>query len=165
MPVPRFNGATEKRDPLRGFNFKVFLGDREVAACNKVSGLTASVEVVKFRAGNSQSTADELLPGRVMFEPITLESGITADTAFKDWANALVHHSGTPTPRAADPEFRRTVRIQVFDIDNQNPVKNFTVHRAWVSKFVALPELAADANETMIERIEIQHEGFTEEAV
>ncbi|HEU5072750.1 MAG TPA: phage tail protein [Polyangiaceae bacterium] len=165
MPVPRFNGATEKRDPLRGFNFRVFLGDREVAACNKVSGLTASVEVVKFRAGNSQSTADELLPGRVTFEPITLESGITADTAFKDWANALVHHSGTPTPRAADPDFRRTVHIKVYDIDNQNPVKWFTVHRAWVSKFVALPELAGDANETMIERIEIQHEGFTEEAV
>jgi phage tail-like protein len=164
MAVPRFN-STDKRDPYRGFNFRVFIQGREVAACNKVSGLTASVEVVKFRAGNSLSTVDEALPGRCTVEPITLEAAITADTSFKDWANTLIHHGATPTPRATEPNFRRELEIKVYDIDNEVAVKRFVVHRAWVSKFVALPELAGDANETMIQRIEVQHEGFTEEAV
>jgi len=164
MAIARFMG-TDKRDPFRNFNFVVLLGGIEVAACRKVSGLTASVEVVKFRAGNSLSTVDEVSPGRVMYEAITLEAGITNDTAFKDWANALIHHEGKLTPRSAEPLFRRTVEVQVRDIDNGNPVKKFTIYNAWVSKFTALSELAADANEILIETIEIQHEGFTEEPV
>ena len=97
MAVPRFSGATQQHDVFRGFNFRISLDNVEVAACNKCSGLTAAIEVCHFRAGNSQSTADELTPGRVTFEPITLEAGITTDTAFKDWANMLVHHAATPT--------------------------------------------------------------------
>jgi|SRR5690606_10790896 len=166
MAVPRFT-STDRRDPYRGFNFRCLIDGREVAACNKISGLTASVEVVKFRAGNSASTVDEMLPGRVSYEPLTLEAGITADTAFKDWANTLIHHAGSPGLRHAEPGFRRTLEILVYDIDNDisRPVKKFNVFMAWVSKFVALPELAADANETMIQRVEVQHEGFTEEVV
>lgn len=164
MAVPRFAG-TNKRDPFRNFNFRILLGGIEVAACRKVSGLTASVEVVKFRAGNSKSTVDEALPGRVMYEAITLEAGLTNDTAFKDWANTLIHHEAKPSPRSTDPDFRRDIEIHVCDIDNDEsrPVKKFTVYKAWVSKFTALSELAADANEVLIETIEIQHEGFNEE--
>lgn len=167
MALARFSGSSKKHDPFRNFNFRILLGGVEVAACRKVSGLTASVEVVKFRAGNSQSTVDEMLPGRVSYEAITLESGITNDAAFKDWANALVHHAHSKERRKTDPNFRRDVIIHVYDIDNDHaaPVKKFTVHDAWISKFTALSELAADANEVLIETIEMQHQGFTEEAV
>lgn len=166
MPVTRFT-TTDKRDPYRNFNFRILLGGVEVAACRKVSGLTASVEVVKFRAGNNLSTVDELSPGRVMYEAITLEAGITNDAAFKDWANTLIHHEGKPTPRLAEPGFRRDIQILIYDVDNDHarPVKKFSVFKAWVSKFTALSELAADANEVLIETIEIQHEGFNEEPV
>jgi phage tail-like protein len=166
MAIARFT-STDKRDPYRNFNFRIFLGGVEVAACRKVSGLTASVEVVKFRAGRNQSTVDELLPGRVTYEAITLESGITNDAAFKDWANSLIHHEGSKYGRKAEPGFRRDIEIHVYDIDNNHkrPVKKFSVSKAWVSKFTALSELAADANEVLIETIEIQHEGFTEVAV
>ena len=166
MPVARFTN-TKQRDPFRNFNFRILLGNREVAACRKVSGMTASVEVVKFRAGSNRSTNDEMLPGRVAFEAITLEAGVTNDKAFKDWANALIHHGASRYARKAEPDFRRDIQILVYDIDNNQtrPVKKFTVHQAWVSKFTALSELAADANEVLIETIEIQNEGFTEEAV
>jgi phage tail-like protein len=158
---------TKKRDPFRNFNFRILLGGVEVAACRKVSGLTASVEVVKFRAGSNRSSNDELLPGRVAYEAITMEAGLTNDKAFKDWASALVRHGASKKGRDAEPGFRREIQILVYDIDNDisRPVKKFTVHQAWVSKFTALSELAADANETLIETIEIQNEGFTEEAV
>ena len=166
MAVARFT-STDKRDPDRNVIFRILLGGVEVAACRKVSGLTASVEVVKFRAGNSMSTSDELLPGRVSYEAITLESGVTNDKAFKDWANALIHHEASKYGRAPEPDFRRDVEIHVYDIDNNHsrPVKKFTVHKAWISKFTALSELAADANEVLIETAEMQMEGFTEESV
>lgn len=159
MSLQRFTD-NKKRDPFRNFNFRIKMQDVEVAACRKISGLTASVEVVKFRAGNSLSSVDELLPGRVMYEPITLESGITTDTAFKDWAAALIRHEGDPK-RMTDPDFRREIEIEIRDLDN-TPVKRFAVHRAWVSKYTAMSELAADANDVLIETLEIQHEGFTE---
>jgi phage tail-like protein len=166
MPVARFTN-TKQRDPFRNFNFRILLNNVEVAACRKVSGLTASVEVVKFRAGSNRSSNDEMLPGRVSFEAITLEAGVTNDRAFKDWANALIHHGASKYARKAEPDFRRDIQILVYDIDNNpgRPVKKYTVHQAWVSKFTALSELAADANEVLIETIEIQNEGFTEEAV
>lgn len=166
MPVARFTN-TKQRDPFRNFNFRILLNNVEAAACRKVSGLTASVEVVKFRAGSNRSTNDEILPGRVSFEAITLEAGVTNDRAFKDWANALIHHGASKYARKAEPDFRRDIQILVYDIDNNpnRPVKKYTVHQAWVSKFTALSELAADANEVLIETIEVQNEGFTEEAV
>jgi phage tail-like protein len=166
MPAARFVN-TQQRDPFRNFNFRILLGnkEKEVAACRKMSGLTASVEVVKFRAGSNRSTNDEMLPGRVSFEAITLEAGVTNDKAFKEWANALIHHGASRSARQAEPDFRQDIQILVYDIDNnpKRPVKKFTVHQAWVSKFTALSELAADANEVLIETIEIQNEGFTEE--
>lgn len=157
----RFVGGT-KRDPLRNFNFRIVLGDVEVAACRKISGLTGSVEVVKFRAGSNLTSIDELSPGRAHYEPVTLEAGVTTDKAFEDWALSLLRNDLNGGMRAPEPTFRREVQIFVYDIENDQtkPVKKYVLHNAWVSKFTTLSELAAEANEVLIETIEIQHEGF-----
>lgn len=154
--------SPEKRDPLRNFNFRVIMRGREAAACRKMSGLTASVEVVKFRAGNSKSTADEMLPGRVTYEPITLEAGVTNDDTFKEWASHLVHHEASSHGRGTETDFRRDIEIHVYDVDNRAAAKKYIVYKAWVSKFTMLSELSADANEVLIQTLEIQHEGFSE---
>jgi len=156
---------TRKRDPFRGFNYRILLGGIEVAACRKMSGLTGSVDVVKFRAGNNTATNEELSPGRTHYEPVTLEAGLTTDPEFERWALALIRHDQTGTqpnepPRVSDPDFRREVEVFVYDIDNNRPVKKFVLHRAWVSKYTAMSELAAEGNEVLIESIEINYEGF-----
>jgi len=163
--MPRFVDNTSRRDPFRNFNFRILMGGVEVAACRKVSGLTASVEPVKFRAGNNISSVDEVSPGRVSYEPITLEAGITNDTSFEDWASALVHNDWSGGSRKTEPDFRREVEILVYDIDRGEPIKKFTLHNAWVSKFTALSDLAGDANEVLIETLELQHEGFTRDTL
>ena len=76
----------KKRDPYRNFNFRIVLGGIEVAACRKMSGLTGSVDVVKFRAGNNLASNEELSPGRTHYEPVTLEAGLTKDKEFERWA-------------------------------------------------------------------------------
>lgn len=153
----------KKRDPYRNFNFRILLGGIEVAACRKMSGLTGTVEVVKFRAGNNLHSNEELSPGRTHYEPITMEAGLTTDPEFEKWATQLIRHEQTKVPpnRATDPEFRREVEIFVYDIDRNLAVKKFVLHKAWCSKYTAMSELAAEANEVLIETIEIQYEGFT----
>ena len=155
----------KKRDPFRNFNFRILMGGIEVAACRKLSGLTGSIDVVKFRAGNNLASNEELSPGRVHYEPVTCEAGLTTDPEFERWALQLIRHDQTGTlpnepGRVSDPDFRREIEIFVYDIDNNRPVKKFVLHRAWVSKYTPMSELAAEANEIMIETIEIQHEGF-----
>lgn len=157
--MPRFS-ESRKRDVYRGFNFRVVMGGIEVAACRKVSGLTGSVDVVKFRAGNNKASNEELSPGRAHYEPVTLEAGLTTDPEFERWALMLIRHELTPGQRATDPDFRREVEIFVYDIDNNKPVKKFVLHKAWVSKYTAMSELAAEANEVLIETVQIEHEGF-----
>ena len=143
----RFTTPTEKYDPYRNFNFVIKLDDEVVAACRKMSGLMASVEAVRFRAGNSDSSGDEVLPGRVSYEPVTLESGLTDNPTFQRWANALIQHShDTQKNTVGDPSLRREVEIEVRDIDNKTIARRFTLHRAWVSKYTALSDLAGDQN-------------------
>lgn len=161
--MQRFVTDIKKRDPFRNFNFRIVMNKIEVAACRKMSGLTGTVDVVKFRAGSNRHSNEEVSPGRVHYEPVTLESGLTTSSEFEQWATQLIRHEQTPGLRATDPDFRREVEIFVYDIDyNLNaPVKKYILHKAWVSKYTAMSELAAEANEVLIETIEIQHEGFT----
>lgn len=159
--MPRF-ADSKKRDPFRNFNFRIFIGGKEVAACKKMSKVSGSVEVVKFRAGNDTSTVNELLPGRASYDPVTFESGLTHDASFQTWADTLLRNNWMDGDRAAEPAFRQDVEIRVFDHDGKSLVKVYTLHNAWVSKYTASSDLAADANEVLIESLEVQHEGFTQ---
>lgn len=156
--MPRFEEA-ERRDVFRGFNFLVDLGGEPVAACRKVSGLKATVEVVKFRDGSKVDTVDECYPGRCSYEPVTLEGGVTNDPTFEAWANALVHNEWSASARLPDGEFRREVAITVLDIDG-TPVKRWVLHNAWASEYNAFDSLDASGNEALIESIVVAHEGF-----
>jgi len=87
-----FVANSERMDPYKNFNFIIKTqGGHTVASCRKMSGLSASVQPVKFRAGSGSSTCDEVMPGRVSYEPISLESCITHDPEFVDWASKLTN--------------------------------------------------------------------------
>jgi phage tail-like protein len=154
---------TNKSDPFRNFNFKILLDGIEVAACKKMSKLSAGVEVVKFRAGNALSAVSEMLPGRVTYDPITMENGLTNDKAFHGWAEALIRNEFVPGDRQKEPLFRKTVQIKVLDLDNRSEVRIYTLFNAWVSKYTAMSDLVGDANDVIIESIEIQYEGWKRE--
>lgn len=160
--MPRYSDAT-KRDPYRNFNFRILIDNKAVAACKKMSKLAASVDVVKFRAGDSQYAVTELSPGRVTYEPVTLEAGLTQDKTFQEWATALMRNEKTPGDRKIEPHFRKEIQILVFDIDHTTVVRKYTLHNAWCSKYTAMSDLVGDANEVIIESIQIEHEGFVRE--
>jgi phage tail-like protein len=159
--MARYTDAT-KRDPYRNFNFRIFMqgNPNPVAACKKMSKLTGSVDVVKFRAGDSPYAVTELSPGRVSYEPVTMEAGLTQDQTFQAWASALIVNELSTGPRKAEPNFRREITIQVYDVDNTTMVRQYTLHNAWCSKYTAVSDLIADANDVIIESIQIEYEGF-----
>lgn len=159
--------SSERRDPYRNFNFRIFMGGVEVAACRKMSGLDVSVNAVKFRAGNSESSVDEVSPGRVEVSPVTFEAGITNDRTLENWANQLVRHShhAEDRTRLRENAFRKDVEIRVFDIDGVTLVRKYMLYYAWPSKYTALSDLAGDGNDTLIETLELTHEGFDRIAV
>jgi phage tail-like protein len=98
------------------------------------------------------------MPGKTSYEAITLEAGVTHDTAFEDWANKVNDFSGDPAMSLLG--FRKDfIFIDVFNLQG-SPVLSYKVHRCWVSEFQALPELDASGNAVMIQTIKLENEGW-----
>jgi len=52
--------------------------------------------------------------------------------------------------------------VDVFDLDGGRsaPLVSYKLHRAWVSKYVAMPELNADNGGVGIRSVSLRHEGW-----
>ena len=156
--MPIFTVNTSRFDPYKNYRFLVYFGasTAAVAAVSKVTGLKRSSDVIDYREGGNAIILKGL--GRMKYEPITLERGITFDTDFEDWADAAQKlDKGSPTTSLAN--LRKEVRIDLLNEEAQ-PVHRYTVHRCWVSEFQALPDLDASQNGVAIEHIILQNEGW-----
>ena len=62
--------------------------------------------------------------------------------------------------------FKRTVFIDVFDLagtatgTSGQPALSYKLHRAWVARYVAVPELDADNGGVGIRSVSLRHEGW-----
>jgi phage tail-like protein len=156
--MPIFTVNTSRFDPYKNYRFLVYFGTSTtaVAAVSKVTGLKRSSDVIDYREGGNAIILKGL--GRMKYDPITLERGITFDTDFEDWADAAQKlDKGSPTTSLAS--LRKEVRIDLLNEEAQ-PVHRYTVHRCWVSEFQALPDLDASQNGVAIEHIILQNEGW-----
>jgi phage tail-like protein len=88
---------------------------------------------------------------------VTLEAGITYDSAFEDWAN-LVNDFASHSLTALG-EFRKNITIDVFNESGQKAL-SYNLYRAWVSEYQALPDLDAGANAVAISTIKLEYEWF-----
>jgi phage tail-like protein len=145
-------------DPYKTYRFLVYFGQSTspVAAVSKVTALRRSSEVIEYREGGDAIILKGL--GRMKYEPITMERGITFNHDFENWANApqLLTHGSPSTSLAA---LRQEISIVLLNEEAQ-PVYRYLVHRCWVSEYQALPDLDAGANAIAIEHIKIENEGW-----
>jgi len=145
-------------DPYKTYKFLVYFNPSTspVAAVSKVSALKRSADVIEYKQGGDGLILKGL--GRMKYDPITMERGVTFDTDFEDWANAAqVLKSGAPTTSLA--KLRKELTIELLNEEAQ-PVHRYFVHRCWVSEFQALPDLDAGANAIAIEHIKVENEGW-----
>ena len=145
-------------DPYKNFKFRVRWDGRIVAGISRVSGLVRSTEVVEHREGGDPSIARKS-PGRTTYGPITLERGVTHDTAFEDWANTVWTFGASLGGEIGLAGFRKDITIQLLNEAGQL-VLAYNIFRCWPSHFQALPDLDANTNQVAFQVLTLQNEGW-----
>ena len=121
-------------------------------------GLTRTSEVVQNRQGGDPSTGRKS-PGRTKYEAVTLEQGITYDTEFQSWANNVRAFGGGLGSEISLRNFRKDIILEFYNEAGQLTIA-YTLHRCWVSEYLAMPDLDANANAVAIQHIKLENEGW-----
>jgi phage tail-like protein len=156
--MAEFTVNPHRHDPYKNFKFQVKWDNKYVAGVSKVTGLKRTTEVVKHREGGDPSTSRKS-PGRNEFDAITLERGVTFDTAFELWAGKVWHLGAKLGAEVSLADFRKDIYIELYNEAGQK-VQGYFVYRCWVSEWVALPDLDANANAIAIQHIKLENEGW-----
>ena len=154
--MPEFSVNTHEFDPYRGFKFRLKWDNDYVAGLSKCSALKKTTEMVEWRQGGDPSHSRKL-PGKTTFESITLEQGVTHDSRFEEWANAVNNFAGDALMTLKN--FRKDVTLEVYNLQGA-AVMAYNIYRCWVSEYTALPELDAHGNAVMIRTIKLENEGW-----
>jgi phage tail-like protein len=156
--MPEFTVNPTRVDPYKNFKFRVKWDGKYVAGVNKIGGLKRTTEVVQHREGGDPSTSHKS-PGRTQYEAITLERGLTHDTAFEEWANMVWKLGAGLGAEVLLEDFRKNIIIDFFNEAGQK-VLSYLVYRCWVSEYQAIPDLDANADAVAIEMIKLENEGW-----
>jgi phage tail-like protein len=148
----------QRFDPYKNFKFRVKWDGRYVAGISRVSALRRTTEVVEHREGGDPSTSRKS-PGRSSYDAITLERGVTQDTAFEEWANKVWKLGAALGSEVALADFRKDIVLEFYNEAGQL-VLAYKIYRCWVSEFIALPSLDADADAVAIQHIRLENEGW-----
>jgi phage tail-like protein len=154
--VARFTVNTHRFDPYRNFKFKIKWDNQYVAGLHKCSALQRTTEMTEWREAGDPSTSRKL-PGKTTYTAITLEAGVTHDTAFEAWANLVNNFQGDAAMSLR--HFRKNITIDIFNLAGQK-VLAYNVYNCWVAEYHALPELDAAGNAVMIQTIKLENEGW-----
>jgi phage tail-like protein len=162
MSLPPFTINATRLDPFKNFKFLIKWDGKYVAGMSKCSALKRTVEVVEHRSGGDPSTSHKS-PGRIKFDPITMERGVTFDTTFDDWAKLVWNFGAALGSEVALANFRKDIIIELYNEAGQKVIA-YNVYRCWVSEYQYLPDLDANANAIAIQHIKIENEGFARDA-
>ena len=154
--MAKFTVNSTRFDPYLGYRFKIKWDNQYVAALNKCGALKRTTEVTPWYEGGDSSGPHQI-PGKSKYDAITMEAGVTHDTAFEDWANKVNNFQGDAAMSLAT--FRKDISIEVYNHQGAK-VLAYNVFRCWVSEYQALPELDANANAVAIESMVLQNEGW-----
>jgi len=154
--MAEFSVNSQRLDPYKNFKFKVKWGGKYVAGLQKCGGLKKTTEMIEFRESGDPSVVRKLT-GRTSYQPISLEAGVTHDTAFEDWANQVNNFGGDAAMSLVN--YRKDLVIELLN-EQGTVVIAYKVHRAWVSEYQAMPDLDSNAHAVAITSIKLEHEGF-----
>lgn len=156
--VTEFPVNPQRLDPYKGFKFRVKWDGRYVAAVSRISELRRTTEVILYREGGDPSSSRKS-PGRTEYDPITLERGVTQDPEFERWANKVWDLGAGLGAEVSLKDFRKDVILELLNEAGQT-VMAYDIYRCWVSEYVALPGLDANAGVVAIQRMTLQNEGW-----
>jgi len=135
-----------RKDPLRGFLFRVEIDGLNAGFFKSVGGLAIETEVIEFREGGSD--AIHKLPGVRKYTDIVLKRGFTGSSALYDWFNSF--------NKANPARVNGSIVMLSADLDE---VARWEFHNGFPVKWEG-PDFDASSNDVPIETIEIAHEGL-----
>lgn len=152
-------------DPYRAFKFRIRINGETVAGISKVSNLSRTITPTEIKEGGDL-LAPRQNPGAVSYDEVMIEWGLSLNRMFETWANAVTSiHEDPAGDRVRN--FKRTVYIDVYDLAGKPtgegatlPVFSYKLHRCWVSKYTALPDLDAGGSAIGIQSASLIHEGW-----
>jgi phage tail-like protein len=153
--MAEFTVNPTRYDPYLAFKFRVKWDNVYVAGLSKMGPLTRTTAPVSHRVGGDPTHA-RLSPGLTTYTAVTLERGVTHDTAFEDWANKVSNYAA---PGISLPDFRKDITVDVFNEAGQQVI-SYHLYRCWVSEYTALPALDAATAATAIQTIKLEMEGW-----
>jgi phage tail-like protein len=158
--VPQFTTNADRIDPYKNFKFVVIWDGAPVAGVSRVGALTRSTQVVSHREGGDPHSSRKS-PGQTDYGPITLERGVTHDTAFELWAKKVWYYANSNAmgQEVSLKDFRKDITIELYNEAGQKVIA-YNIYRCWVSEYQALPELDANGNAVAIQSITLQNEGW-----
>ena len=109
-----FPANPTRLDPYKNFNFRLKWDGKYVAGVSKVSALKRTTEIIEFRDGGD-SSASRKSPGRTEYAAITLERGLTQDSAFEDWANMVWRLGAGLGSEVALADLRKDVYLEFYN--------------------------------------------------
>lgn len=143
------NEQSKSTWPLVKFQFSVKIGDKE-AFFQEVTGLSAEVQQIEYRQGNSKEFSTVKMPGIKKFGNVTLKKGIFKDDkGFWDLYKQVTTNTFE----------RKKITISLLD-ENNEVAMSWTLTNAFPAK-ITVTDMKSDANESAVETMELAHEGLT----
>jgi phage tail-like protein len=156
--MAEFTVNSTRFDPYKNFKFRLKWDGQYVAGVSKCSLLKRTTEVVKHREGGDPSTSRKS-PGRTDYDAITLERGVTHDTAFEDWADKVWSLGAGLGSEVSLADFRKDMILDIFNEAGQKAI-SYKIYRCWVSEYQAVPDFDANANAVAIQHLKLECEGW-----
>ena len=135
-----------RKDPFRGYKFKIEVDGITRAGFREASGLDAAQDPVEYREGTGKVTARK--PGPRRHAMISLKRGVTNDAKLWAWRKKSI--DGTVE--------RKNGSIVLCD-DTGKEKARWNFADGWPTKWTG-PTFNATGNEVAIETLEIAHEGI-----
>jgi phage tail-like protein len=141
-------GTGDRKDPWKGFNFRVEVGGIQRAGFREASGLDAAQDPTEYREGTDKLTARKL-PGLNKYSNISLKWGVTDDKELWEWRKKAIEGKVE----------RQDGFIVLLDDAGQEKLR-WSFSDGWPTKWTG-PSFNATSNDVAIETLEIAHEGLT----
>ena len=141
---PKHTMATtgNRKDPYRGFNFRVEINNITVGAFSDVSGLSSDGDIVEFCDATRQLRIRKLT-GLRKFSNLTLKRGYTDNDELWNWRNNIVN---------SIPDHRNGA-IVLMD-EERNEVLRWEFEGGWIQKIDG-PTFNTKGNDVAIESVEL----------
>jgi|RhiMethySRZTD1v2_1073278.scaffolds.fasta_scaffold78854_4 phage tail-like protein len=140
----------DRKDPFRGFKFRVEIDGIQRAGFREASGLDASQDPIDYREGDDKTMTIRKLPGLKKFSNIVLKRGITDDMDMWKWRKQVMD--------GKIKDARKHGSIILMD-DEGNDKARWDFVEGWPTKWTG-PSFNATGNEVAIETLELAHEGI-----